>query len=640
MEVSERQLREDVKVINRYLDYDEDVIEIKNGYITIDSEFKSVILLEGLTFENYYVNKNERITCELFILLHSDDYISTNEISETLYVSRSTVLKDLETIGAEAEKFNLDFLSHQGKGLLIETKDERNIRNLFINLIINNYYLYRVYINSCLINYSDEWKHYHKIIVDVLRNYESTYSLSFSDIEFNIIAIYLSYQAYRVGNGNVVEGESFIPSDGFAGELMKEIYSHLPISYNEDESNYFGKLLNQLNFQKFIVNSGFLKDDFLAIDFLTSKFILEISRELRLPLNLDYKLYESLSTHLNRINQEKIIRISDYPDLLSVVESNESVYQAVIKFKPTLNKIFDRDITDEEIFYVVIYIIASIERLIKVSKKNINILLISNLGQGPDQLIKTKLEDLTGIEVKDLISTHNIANKNLKNTDLIVSTSPLREIEHYIKITPAINNEEIIYINDAINDKSIELLHQLYSENNRAHIIATDIDDYGIEFYLKQSSIKVDVEANSWQEAIEVAGELLVANKNVTEGYIKDVKDNIKKSGPYFILNNSLAIPHAKVSEDVMTNGYSFVRLVNPVTFGDNNSEVKYILMLSATGDKKHLKALFEFTNLWEYDAFRDEVELAKSPKELELIIENYKDILLNNKYKGESYVN
>jgi len=53
MEVSERQLREDVKAVNRYLDYDEEIIEIRNGYITINPGFKSVILLEDLTFENY-----------------------------------------------------------------------------------------------------------------------------------------------------------------------------------------------------------------------------------------------------------------------------------------------------------------------------------------------------------------------------------------------------------------------------------------------------------------------------------------------------------------------------------------------------------------------------------------------------------
>lgn len=76
-------------------------------------------------------------------MICSDDYITLSEIADQLFVSRSTVIQDLEHIKTFCRERHLYVLSHSNKGLLLEGR-EIDKRNLLIDMIQSGSSIFKV----------------------------------------------------------------------------------------------------------------------------------------------------------------------------------------------------------------------------------------------------------------------------------------------------------------------------------------------------------------------------------------------------------------------------------------------------------------------------------------------------------------
>ena len=85
--------------------------------------------------------------------------------------------------------------------------------------------------------------------------------------------------------------------------------------------------------------------------------------------------------------------------------------------------------------------------------------------------------------------------------------------------------------------------------------------------YLKEEWIKLEVEAENWEDAIEKAGIDLVRDKVIRKKYIEAMKKTVREIGPYFVITKNVAIPHARYEEGAIKTGVSLVTLKNPVNF-------------------------------------------------------------------------
>lgn len=104
--------------------------------------------------------------------------------------------------------------------------------------------------------------------------------------------------------------------------------------------------------------------------------------------------------------------------------------------------------------------------------------------------------------------------------------------------------------------------------------------------------IRVDVEASSWQEAIEKAGSVLVEKGSITEDYIKEMIQSVYDLGPYMVLTKGFALVHAKPSNAVMKSDISLITLKSSVNFNSKNDPVKVILCLASKDKISHVKNL------------------------------------------------
>ena len=98
-------------------------------------------------------------------------------------------------------------------------------------------------------------------------------------------------------------------------------------------------------------------------------------------------------------------------------------------------------IPEDEIGYIVIYFIASMDYL---SKNSISVLVVCSTGIGSSKMLRSRLErEFSEIDVKKIISLHKLHDEKLDQYDFIISTVPLDLDESkYLCVSPLLNEEE------------------------------------------------------------------------------------------------------------------------------------------------------------------------------------------------------
>ncbi|SFO93577.1 PTS sugar transporter subunit IIA [Salibacterium halotolerans] len=103
-------------------------------------------------------------------------------------------------------------------------------------------------------------------------------------------------------------------------------------------------------------------------------------------------------------------------------------------------------------------------------------------------------------------------------------------------------------------------------------------------------------EVSSWEAAIAIAGQPLLKKKIIEEEYISSMIESVHENGPYIVLADCFALPHAKPGEGVYSMGMSLLTLDNPVDLKGN--QVKVFLVLAAIDSTSHLSALSEISEI------------------------------------------
>ena len=106
-------------------------------------------------------------------------------------------------------------------------------------------------------------------------------------------------------------------------------------------------------------------------------------------------------------------------------------------------------------------------------------------------------------------------------------------------------------------------------------------------------SIQVGAALADRDEAITLAGELLVASGRVQASYIQEMLSAIEEYGPYIVIAPGIALAHGRPSDSVISNGMSVVVLSEPIAFGsERNDPVSLVFGLAATGHDSHLEIM------------------------------------------------
>lgn len=135
---------------------------------------------------------------------------------------------------------------------------------------------------------------------------------------------------------------------------------------------------------------------------------------------------------------------------------------------------------------------------------------------------------------------------------------------------------------------------------------------------LDESLVRLNVEATDWQDAIRKSAQPLVENGKVTPGYVDDIIKGVLDLGPYIVITEHVALPHARPESGALESAVGIVTLKDPVEFGSpDNDPVKFLFPLSAKDNDSHLSALQSLVELLSDPDFFAQLENARTPQDV-----------------------
>lgn len=671
-EISERSIRYDIDNINYFLKKNgfRQLNKMSKGIYEIDETKENLTkVIELLNASFYSFSKHERKEYIKAICLFSEDIIKLHEISETLSVSLSTIKLDLKEIKAflSEKKLNLKFFSKMG--LVLEGEEEK-LRKAQLKFLLD--YLefskdeltpksnieetlgYKM-ISEELFSYFEEFP-----IRDIrifIKRVEKHLETVISDEAYKVLEFYLMITLKRLEKKFTInqreENENFLKKTKEYNILLKELRhfeENFSVEFNDSEILLLTELF--LGSHSYNFKSSFY-EKWIEIEISVNEIIKEVSHNIGIDLSNDKILLDGLLNHIKpaiyRIKNDIVLEneISNEAKFL-YEELFENVRVVCNKhLRPYMNK----SVPEEEVAFLTIHFKIAIDRKANISKETKNVLLVCGFGYGSSKLLSQKLLERYDVNILDILPYHKFLEiENYDDIDLIISTLDVDEHIKYpfpiIKVHPIFSKNDRIKLEEyGLTEvrKKISLAKLLDVIKNECTVknedkLAASLKDFfasklfddrdkfnkkNLSNLLSEKNIKLNSQAKDWQDAIRIAGNILLENGSVTNEYVEDMIEAVNKNGSYMVVAEMIALPHARVTESVLKTDMSLIRLVDPVVFPGNKS-VKIIFPFSSVDQNEHIEALSELVTLIEdYDLIKI-IEKTEYPKQLmEFIAEN-----------------
>lgn len=658
-QVSSRTIRYDIDQINDYLKENKlKPLNLgKQGVIeTMPDIRRARELLRKEGFYSFKLSREERIEFMAILLICTDDYITLSEIAEQLFVSRSTIIQDLEHIKLFFRKHQLFLLSHSNKGLLLEGREWEK-RVLLVDMIQSGSSIFREqpilqHLMNCLSKSSNINLEDRSMLKKILNEAEHAYGRFLTDQSFIQLRNYLELSLYRLKKGYYVEEQGkrnskYEMAEGIIQQIQQFLVKEIPAN----EVFFLAYVLNRVKYIKKTTSNK----EIVKMQVITRTFIENISKDIGMNLQGDYIFYENLINHL----ESTFSTVGDAFAVSSVVDEVLQRYPKVLEATRRNVGVFEeyigRKLSEEEIAYMVVHICAAMERNQNETIRY-SVILVCSGGIGTSQLLLARLEKFFHLDVLDIIPAHDIENIHLENADAVISTISLEKwgIE-YIQVDPLLNDEDCIRVGEKLSKikpkmtdrdlavkmdmepiKALEHIQEILEKDLDHALTVQKVKTVVHTFFQKKeeimltdllpaSAICLDVECADWKEAIRASANYLLQKGAINKNYVEEMIRNVMENGPYIVLAPGFALPHEALNAGAKEVGMSMIRLKHPIPFGKEEMDpIEWVCCLSAINKETHLKAMFRLVNLFYNQTFRGKIRNSKTREEVFRIIKQY----------------
>lgn len=112
------------------------------------------------------------------------------------------------------------------------------------------------------------------------------------------------------------------------------------------------------------------------------------------------------------------------------------------------------------------------------------------------------------------------------------------------------------------------------------------------ELLFTEGNTRLQVAVDSWEAAVELGGELLVAQGCAENSYIDGMIEFTKKNNEDVVLAEGMAVPHARFEKGAFRRGVSMITLKAPLYFADSHDLVQVVICFSAMNVQESLHIL------------------------------------------------
>ena len=115
---------------------------------------------------------------------------------------------------------------------------------------------------------------------------------------------------------------------------------------------------------------------------------------------------------------------------------------------------------------------------------------------------------------------------------------------------------------------------------------------------LKKENVQICDAAADWREAIRIAVKPLEEHGYVETRYKEEIISNVEKMGPYIVIADNIALPHARPEQGALKTQIGVTLFRKDVVFDGKDMPARLFVTLAAKDSNSHLDALMEISEL------------------------------------------
>ncbi|MCD6576407.1 MAG: transcription antiterminator [Anaerolineaceae bacterium] len=589
--VSARTIRNDIKLLGR---------ELKEQGVTINStpgrgygirssdKEKARTFLRRQNAEKITIPSlpKARIYHILKNLFFADRPVPFEELAESIFVSKSTIEKDVREVEKWLQFRNLKLTGKPAVGITV-VGDEINLRYGMVNCLMSHYFDH----SKASIDFPSAFMGEKELdsISEIIHSIHPTNSSFLSDRDYRQLVIFLAISLFRFRNGHQIPlAQDFFLKDTGRMELQTarkialRIKTLLDISLPEAEV---------LNIAQYLTQANLFEPDQPALDAVDKyvdkelvRFVREsvagIQEQFAISFADDIDLISELVLYLNSLLNRKKHKIGAMDSGLSEIreEYPRALEMAIAASKMIINR-FQVEVNENEIGYIALYFCAALERKkTKNTKAPLKVAIICSYGAASAQLLSIKIKRyFPNLAVEGVFPVHRLHEAKQKHPDLIISTIPLIEEEiPIILVSHLLNHKDFYALQKFINQPTE--MSGVFGKGEFINLFRPELFLPGIE--LKEQ-----------EEVIRLLSEKLFENGFVDGGFTESVLG--REALFSTAIGRLVAIPHANRA-DSCGSQIAVGILKKPIKWGEEKVQLVFLFNLhSDSGD--------EFPRIFEY---------------------------------------
>lgn len=473
LQVSDRTIRSDLSILEQEVErYKVKVIKKSGVGIWLEGNLndKQRMIMEWDTDQE---KKEKLFTPQsrqrfiLFKLLYGKSRMYVEYFASELYVSKSTIEKDLQAVIEALEPFHLK-LEQKNNGGLYVSGDEIGIRKAIAHIV-------NARDDGCQ-SKGPFGKVENMLDVDlyqiknILVNAEKKYNIRFSYLNFNNIVIHLAIILKRIQQGkSIVLPKELVYDLSTIDETFKDLAAyisdkidrkmHIQLPENEKYYVLMHILGAHIETQKVLDASNDKKQNEKLAEKITNEFIEIVGKIIGFDLSMDATLHEGLKTHLLPTLHRIQYDLNLYNPILQDIKVQ---YFYAYELSWSMNSLFEKYLGksagEAEIGFIALHLAVAIER----KKKKTNIAVVCATGVGISRLMTIRLEAKFP-QVNILNIGLNVPTKQIEEqVDLILSTVPIETEKPCIQVSPLLKDDDVNKIQIMLKKIAQKPIQQLF----------------------------------------------------------------------------------------------------------------------------------------------------------------------------------
>lgn len=566
--VSTRTVRNDVKELNDcFLDMNFQIEGISGKGYKISNITKDKIL-KYVDFNKAYkipILPESRVDYIIKQLLLNPKGIIVSQISEKLYISESTLYRDMNIVIQWFNDKNAQIIKCKSNTYLIDG-NEQSIRKIYNNYFSN--------LDVTKITDSISNQLFDKLLIKTANyfiNLLNTKNIKLSGDEFNVLVIDVSVIIFRSIHGFELKKtkQRDYDRDIFSIENLENLNE---IKYlNSCDKAYIINLANSLILH---CNNGEKNERSLAI---VKSILTDISQTFTFTFST--KLQEDLCEVLSRSVE---VNPSEY-SLLTIKKEYPLAFEIAMVFANKVQNDSKISLPESKLLDIVFLFAINIEsEMLKIEKKKRYVAIVCNAKKYHTTLLESRIKRyFPAFEIIGFYAPYRLHELLKLKPEFIISTTNLSiDSIPVVVIDPMFKDYDVIKINAFIN--------QIENQDSKTY-------DF-INLFKEDLFIK-DIDANNQYEVINILFKTLKQSHSADDMFLQDVFDRESISSTY--IGNMVAIPHAiatNVGENVVAIGIT----KKPITWQKNKVQLVFLINIQNASEgkvKQIFNSFFEVIN-------------------------------------------